>query len=190
MRAWPTLTSSCAATMPAAWCTTYWKSAPSSSSAASCPGGAWACSTRTAWAATSAMTSASACWSSVDRTGAVAIEVERAEPHRPTWSGNPKTARTPASTAGPLKPSHRGVLGSSQIGLEHGPVVLVRVHAGTLAEVVLQLLDDRAHVVGRADRATWHVTGHEHDPGSGHPCDVGAHIAESLRAQLSGIAVS
>ena len=28
------LTSSCAATIPAAWCTTYWKSAPDSSAAA------------------------------------------------------------------------------------------------------------------------------------------------------------
>ena len=27
--------------MPEAWCTTYWKSAPASSSAASCPGGAF-----------------------------------------------------------------------------------------------------------------------------------------------------
>ena len=88
--------------MPAAWCTTKWKSEPASSSAASAPGGASACMASTARAATPAMTRASACWSALNGSGAVAIEVEGAEAdgadlqreaeHRPGPGGDRRAA--------------------------------------------------------------------------------------------------
>ena len=66
---------------------------------------------RTAWAATSAMTSASACWSSVSGPGRSQYRLSAPRRTAPTWSGKPKTARTPASSAGPVNASHRGVSG-------------------------------------------------------------------------------
>ena len=66
--------------MPDAWCTTKRRLAPASSSAARAPGGASDCMATTALAATSAITSESACWSCSERARPVAVEVERAEP--------------------------------------------------------------------------------------------------------------
>ena len=45
----------------------------------------------------------------------------------------------------------------SQIGFEYGPILLEGVHAGALAKHVLQLLDERAHAVRGADRASGYV---------------------------------
>ena len=73
-------------------------------------------------------------------------------------------ARTPASMAGSLKPGQRGVLGLARSWLQHGPALVVRVHAGSLAEVELQLLYEGAGPVARAERAPGQVTGHQHDP--------------------------
>ena len=36
-----------------------------------------------------------------------------------------------------------------------------------------------AHGVGRAHRAPWDVTGHQHDPGAGRAGDLGAHLAQA-----------
>ena len=83
-----------------------------------------------------------------------------------------------------MNASHRGVDGFRQIGFEHGAVLVVGVHAGPLPEVVLQLLDEGAHRVGGAHRASRHVAGHQHDSGAIHAGDVGAHLAQPLRLQL------
>ena len=143
-----------------------------------------ACSTRTAWAATSAITSASACWSSVSGPGRSQYRLSAPRRTAPTWSGKPKTARTPASRAGPAKAEPSGRDGFARSGSSTGPVLVVGVHAGPLAEVVLQLLDERAHLVGGAHRAPGHVAGHQHDPRAAHAGDLGAHLAQPLRLQL------
>ena len=130
------------------------------------------------------MTSASACWSSVSGPGRSRYRLRAPRRTAPTWSGKPKTARTPASMAGPVKASHRGVPVIGQIGFEHGPVLVVGVHAGPLAERVLQLLDEVAHLVGGAHRTSGHVAGHQHDPRAAHAGDLGAHLAQPLRLQL------
>ena len=54
------------------------------------PGGAFAWSTRTAWAAMSAATSASACCSAVRRPGRVGVQVERAEADGPHLQREPE----------------------------------------------------------------------------------------------------
>ena len=74
--------------------------------------------------------------------GPVAVEVERAEADRSRpRRGKPKTARTPASTAGGVKASHRVVTGPAEVGFEHRPLLMVGVDARPLPERVLQLLD-------------------------------------------------
>jgi len=67
-----------------------------------------------------AITSASACWSSLR--GPERSRHRLSAPRRtdPTWSGKPKTARTPAAMAGGLKASQRSVLGWARSGSSTG----------------------------------------------------------------------
>jgi hypothetical protein len=77
-----------------------------------------------------------------------------------------------------------GRAGMGQIRFEHGPVLAVSVNAGPLAERVLQSLDEAAHLVGGAHRASGHVAGHQHDPRVARVGDLGAYPAQPLRLQL------
>ena len=123
-----------------------------------------------------------------ERTRPVAVQIERSEPHgshaereaedRPhtrvdRWSGE----RGPAGRAG-----------ISQIRFEHGSTEVVGVDAGTLPELVLELLDELAHLVGGAHRPAGQVTCHQHDPRPVHAREFDAHGAQVLRRQLGSIA--
>ena len=92
-------------------------------------------------------------------------------------------ARTPASTAGGVKGEPAGRARLSQVGLEHRPVLVIGVHARPLLQGVLQLLDQRAHLIGGAQR-TLHIPGHEHDASAAHERDVGADLAQSGRLRF------
>ena len=69
----------------------------------------------------------------------------------------------------------------SQVGLEHDATPLVRVHARAFAQRELQLLDQVAQFVCRAQRTAGHVARHEHDAGARHPDDVSSDLAQPRR---------
>ena len=79
-----------------------------------------ACRTSTAWAATSAMTSASACCSSVSGPGWSRYRLSAPRRTAPTWRGNRRRPVTPASSAGPLNASHRARRGRTRSGSSTG----------------------------------------------------------------------
>ena len=55
-----------------------------------------------------------------ERPRSVAYRLSAPRRTAPTWRGKPNTARTPASRAGPVKASHRGVTGSARSGSSTG----------------------------------------------------------------------
>src|SRR5581483_6352163 len=110
------LTLRCTDTMPAAWCTTYWKLASVSSAVASWPGGAPACRTSTASAATSATANASACCSSLSAPARAEQRLRAPRRAAPNRSGKPNTARAPTSSAPRENASQRGVAGLARSG--------------------------------------------------------------------------
>ena len=174
--------------MPEAWCTTYWKSAPASSSAASCPGGAFGLQHEDRLGGDVGHDQGVGVLVVGERPRSVAVQVERTEAHRSHLEREAEDgphARLDGR-AGEGQPP--GPDGLSQIGFEHRPVLVVGVHAGPLPELVLQLLDEGAHLVGGAHRTSGHVTGHQHDPGAAHAGDLGAHLAQPLRLQLGSAA--
>ena len=121
-----------------------------------------------------------------ERARSVAVQVEGAEADRSHLEREAEDGPHAGvdGRAGEGEPAGRAGLG--QIGFEHGPVLVVGVHARALAERVLQLLDEGAHLVGGAHRAPGHVAGHQHDPRAGHAGDLGAHLAQPPRLQLGG----
>ena len=50
------------------------------------------------------------------------------------------------------------MVGLTRVRLQNDIVVAIRVHARTLPEGVLQLLDQIAHEVGGAKRALWEIS--------------------------------
>jgi hypothetical protein len=70
-----------------------------------------------------------------------------------------------------------GRAGPDKIGFNYGPVLAVGVDARSLAEGVLQLLDELAHLVGGAQRASERVVAYQHYAGAAHGGDLGADLA-------------
>ena len=72
-------------------------------------------------------------------------ECRSSEPSRtpPTRSGNPNTARTPASTAGAVNDGQRVRERIVEIRFEHGKPLGVRIDTRALSQRQLQLLDAR-----------------------------------------------
>ena len=68
-----------------------------------------------------------------------------------------------------------------QVGFEHDPALVVGVDARALAQRVLQLLDQVAHVVRGAQRPAGYIARHEHDPCARHIDDVAGHLAQPRR---------
>ena len=118
-----------------------------------------------------------------ERPRPVAVQVERPEADRSDLQREAEDGPHARVDGRPGEGEPPGCGRFSQIGFEHGPVLVVGVDAGPLAEVVLQLLDEGAHLVGGAHRAPGHVTGHQHDPRAAHPGDLGAHLAQPFRLQ-------
>ncbi len=120
----------------------------------------------------------------VEGSRSVSIQVEGAQP----YGADPerKSEHGPHSRfegrSGEGEPA--GVSRVGEVGFEHGSLELMRVHTRTFAQVVLQLLDERAHLISRAHRAPRNVPRHQHDPGARHPGDLRAHSTEpgGLRA--------
>src|SRR5207302_149677 len=94
--------------------------ARTSSSTASWPGCAPACITRTASAATLAITTASVCWSSLSGPDRSRYRLRAPRRTAPIWSGKPKMPRTPASTAGPRNAGQRDSSGCARSGSSTG----------------------------------------------------------------------
>ena len=63
--------------------------------------------------------------------------------------------------------------------VQHGYRVVLGEGTGSL--LALQLLDERAHCIGRTKRATRPGSDHKHDPGAGHVGEISADRAESAR---------
>ncbi len=129
-------------------------------------------------AATSAITRASACCSTSRGPGSVAIQVERAEPDGADAEGKPEDG--PHSRfegrSGEREPA--GVTRVREVWFEYGSLELVRVHARSFAQVVLQLFDQRAHLISGAHRAPRNVPPHQHDSCARHTGDLRGHAAE------------
>src|SRR3954452_22845749 len=77
----------------------------------------------------------------------------------------------------------------SQIGFVHGAIVAVRVDAGTLTEVVLQLFDAGAGGAGRAQRTARHISVHQHDACPAQFGHLPAHLAQTGRITGSVVAL-
>ena len=107
--------------------------------------------------------------------GAVAIQVEGAEADGTDLQRKAEHRSSPRGDRRAAERDPPGSSGARQIGFEHRPVLMVGVNTGSLAQRVLQLLDQRAPLVGAADRPLGQVTGHEHHPSSGQRDGVGAH---------------
>src|SRR5436190_10712987 len=103
---------------------------------------AWASSTQRA--ATSATTSASACWSPVSGPGESRYRLSAPRCTVPARSGNPNTACAPAASTGGVK--------AGQVGLAHHLILLVGVQARALTQGVLQLLDQLADLISDTQR--------------------------------------
>lgn len=72
-----------------------------------------------------------------------------------------------------------------QVGFQHRSFLVVGVEARPFAEVVLKLRDQGAHGIGRAHRAAGDVARHQHDRSAGRAGDLGAHVTESLRFEVT-----
>ena len=110
----------------------------------------------------------------------VAVQVERPETYGPYLEREPEDRPHPRLDGRRAERQPPGRARERQVGFEHGPVLAVGVHARPLAQGVLQLLDDIAHLVGGAQRAVGGVRPHQHDPGAAHGGDIGAHLAQPL----------
>jgi hypothetical protein len=112
------------------------------------------------------------------RTSPLLVEVERPQTHRaypqrePEHCPHARVQRWRGEGEPPA--SHR----IRQVRLGYDPVLLVGIQARPLAQRVLQVFDDLAHVVGGTQRPAWHVTGHEHDTSTSHPRDLREHGAQ------------
>ena len=58
--------------------------------------------------------------------------------------------------------------------------------AAEASRLAPELLDERAHGVGRAHRAARDVARHQHDPRARHARDLGTHVAQPLRLEHAG----
>ena len=184
MSASATLTSSCTATMPEAWCTTYWKSALGHQRGGQLSGRGVRLQHEDCLGGDVGHDQRVRVLFIGERPWSVAVQMECPEAHR---SHMERKAEHRPHARVEDRPGKRGppqVDGFGQIGFQDRAVLVVGVHAGTFPEVVLQLLDERAHRIGGAHRASRHVAGHQHDSGAIHRGDVGAHLAQPLRLQL------
>jgi hypothetical protein len=78
----------------------------------------------------------------------VTLEVEGPEADRSNLEGEAKDGPHARLDSRRTESQPPGRVGMGQIRFEHGPVLAVSIHAGPLAERVLQSLDERAHLVG------------------------------------------
>jgi hypothetical protein len=108
----------------------------------------------------------------------VPVEVERPQVHRSYPQREPEDCPHPRlqHRRGEGRPPACHRIG--QVGLSHHLVLLVRIHARPLAEGVLQVLDQLAHLVAAAQRPARDVTRHEHHSGASDPDDPRAHRAQ------------
>jgi hypothetical protein len=112
------------------------------------------------------------------RTSPLPVEVEHPQTHRahperePEHCPHARFQRWRGEGEPPA--SHR----IRQVGLGYDPVLLVGIQARALAQRVLQVLDQLAHVVGGTQRPAWHITGHEHDTRTSHRRDLREHGAQ------------
>ena len=94
---------------------------------------------------------------------------------------------------GPLPPSHGGEArpasrsGRDEIRLQHGPAHPGGVHARTLAQRELEVLEPRRRAVGDRDRPGRAVVGHEHDADAVHRKCQGAGRDQPLRQTAAGL---
>ena len=174
--------------MPDAWCTTYRKSDPVSSSTASWPGRRVRLQGEDRVGGDVGRDERVGVLFGRQRTRSVAVQIERSEADR---SHAEREAEDRPHTRVERRPGERGPAGRAglgQIRFEHGSTEVVGVDAGTLTELVLELLDELAHLVGGAHRSAGQVTCHQHDPRPVHAGELDAHRTQVLRRQLGSIA--
>ena len=135
---------------------------------------------------TSARTRASACWSAVSGPGAFAIEVQRAEAGPPGDDGEPEHG---ARSGGDGRFAEQRPAIDRRVGeirLDDGTVLEVGIHARPLTQRELQLLDERADLVGAAHRPTRSLVVDQHDAGARQLGDLGADDAQPGRRPVGG----
>ena len=122
-----------------------------------------------------------------ERARPVAVQIERAQPHDADLYGKSEhgralrrarpEARTPASEPSPGRRDRaRAPGGRSSYASMHGPSPSVNCRSSI----------ERAHVIARAQRASGHVPGHQHDARRRSSGDVGGHLAQPGGARFAG----
>ena len=124
--------------MPDAWCTTYWKSAPASSSAANIPGRRAGLEQQHRFGGDVGHHQRVGVLLVGQGSDPVAVEVEGAEPDGTHPQREPEDGASAGldRRAAERQPPRCARVG--EVGLEHRSVLVVGVDARTLAEVVLQ----------------------------------------------------
>ncbi len=114
----------------------------------------------------------------VEGSRSVSIEVEGAEPYGADTEGKSEHGPHSRVEGGSGEREPAGVSRVGEVGFEHGSLELMRVHTRSFAQVVLQLFDERAHLISGAHRAPRNVPPHQHDACARHTGDLRAHAAE------------
>src|SRR3954451_1467682 len=115
----------------------------------------------------------------------VSIEVERTEASRADLHREPEHCPNSCRERGfrECRPSNATWIG--KVCFQHRAVVAVGIDTGTFPEVELELLDERAHLVARADRTARDVARHQHDSRARQLRDVRAYDAQALRFEVT-----
>ena len=114
----------------------------------------------------------------VQRSGLVSAKAERPEPDRSHPQGIAEHG--PHAGLDSRRGEGRPSVGArpDQVRFGHRPVLAVGVNRRPLTEAVLKLLDEVAHLVGRAQRTLGTVVPHQHYPDPARGGDLGADLAQ------------